>query len=121
MADRIGCTGTYDETSAYAGVRSAGTCTSGGNEVLLRVLPGAGEAYAWLDGHTTAPPDKMAGVGDGWVIAMTGKDRQAAETSDLLAERCPRWKCCCCAPPALAILRRSAGSFIRPRRHRARP
>lgn len=76
------CGSTFVETIPYAGTRSAGTCTASGHEVLLRVFPvtGSEASYSWIDGFQAARPDNSAAVGDGWVMIMPGKDRDAFNT-----------------------------------------
>jgi len=69
MADRAGCATTFERTTNYAGILSAGTCRVGDSEVELRVFPSMDAAYAWVDGThgKSGGPAGFNVVGDGWL------------------------------------------------------
>lgn len=69
MAEKAGCGDTFQSSTAYAGVVSAGTCSVNGHEVIFRVLPNIDAAYGWADGARKDPgqPQGFLGVGEGWV------------------------------------------------------
>ena len=69
MAEKAGCGDTFQSSTAYAGVVSAGTCSVNGHEVIFRVLPNTDAAYGWADGarKDADQPQGFLGVGEGWV------------------------------------------------------
>jgi hypothetical protein len=85
MAARAGCARTYQPTTTYAGVLSAGRCRIHGAWVELRVLPNRAAAYAWLDGaHGPATTPKGFGVvGDGWVAHSLDRTAMVRVTRSL--------------------------------------
>jgi hypothetical protein len=69
MAEKAGCEETFQSSTAYAGIVSAGTCSVNGQEVIFRVLPNTDAAYGWADGarKDADQPHGHTGVGEGWV------------------------------------------------------
>ena len=80
MAEKAGCGETFQSSTAYAGIVSAGSCSVNGHEVIFRVLPTTDAAYGWADGarKDADQPQGYMGVGEGWVAFSMDLDASNA-------------------------------------------